>query len=55
MFHPNYICIEDFLIRINAIMCMCMYYIRTIWLKVEMNFCTYCYSARQWLRVGASA
>lgn len=32
-----------------------MYYIRTIWLKVAINFCTYCYSARQWLRVGASA
>lgn len=32
MIHPNYICIEDFVMRINAI--MCMYYIRTIWLKV---------------------
>lgn len=30
-------------------------YIRIIWLKVQMNFYTYCYSARQWLRVGASA
>lgn len=47
MFHPNYIYLEYFLYK--------CYYIRTIWLKVEMNFCTYCYSSRQWLRVGASA
>lgn len=32
-----------------------MYFIRKIRLKVEINVCTYCYNARQWLRVGASA